>query len=42
MTQSRTDIGDEREQFVFCGVHWREVKRGLSGVLDGPSDAGQQ
>ena len=42
MTQGRADIGDEREQLVFCGVHWREVQRGLSGMFDGSPNTGEQ
>ena len=42
MTQSRTDIGDEPEQFVFCCVHWREIKRGLPCMFDRSANASEQ
>ena len=37
MTQSPEDIGQQLDQLVFCGVHWREIQRGLSGMLDRPA-----
>ena len=42
MTQSRTDIGDELHQLVFCGVHRREIQRCLSGMFDRSADTGEK